>query len=72
MTECSIDRVGELLQISGEEAEQALANACIDGMTWLRMDRIQRTVCFQQHRPAEAVLTNWTRNIFKKMRKLMV
>ena len=61
MTDCTIARVAELLQISEEEAEEALANACVEGMTWLRMDRVQRTVCFQQPRAAETVLSDWTR-----------
>lgn len=60
VTESSITRIAELLQVDEETAEEALASACVEGMTWLRMDRVQRTVCFQQPRAAETVLTDWT------------
>lgn len=60
VTESSIARVAELLQVDEKTAEEALASACVEGMTWLRMDRVQRTVCFQQPRAAETVLTDWT------------
>lgn len=61
-TECSLARISELLQVNEAEAEEALANACVDGMVWLRMDRVQQTVSFQQPQAAETVLSNWTGN----------
>lgn len=62
MTDCTLSRIAELLQVDEREAEEALASACVEGMTWLRIDRVQGTVCFQQPRTAETVLTDWTRN----------
>ena len=59
-TECSMARVSELLQVNEVETEEALASACVDGMVWLRMDRVQHTVSFQQPQAAETVLSNWT------------
>lgn len=56
----SLGRVAQLLQLSEEEAEDALAQACVEGMLWLRMDRVKRTVSFKKTEPAEKVLTNWT------------
>lgn len=56
----SLERVAQLLQLSEEEAEDALAAACVEGMLWLRMDRVKRTVSFKKTEPAEKVLTNWT------------
>lgn len=56
----SLERVAQLLQLSEEEAEDALAKACVEGMLWLRMDRVKRTVSFKKTEPAEKVLTNWT------------
>lgn len=56
----SLERVAQLLQLSEEEAEDALARACVEGMLWLRMDRVKRTVSFKKTEPAEKVLTNWT------------
>ena len=46
VTEATLGRVSELLQLSEEAAEEALAEACSDGMLWLRMDRVKRTVVF--------------------------
>ena len=50
------------MQVNETKAEEALANACVDGMVWLRMDRVQQTVSFQQPQAAETVLSNWTGN----------
>ena len=61
-TDCSLERISELLQVNETKAEEALANACVDGMVWLRMDRVQQTVSFQQPQAAETVLSNWTGN----------
>ena len=48
---------------SEEEAEEALADACSDGMLWLRMDRVKRIVVFKQPKRAESVLTDWTSDV---------
>ena len=50
------------MQVNETKAEEALANAYVDGMVWLRMDRVQQTVSFQQPQAAETVLSNWTGN----------
>ena len=55
--------MSELLQLSEEEAEEALADACSDGMLWLRMDRVKRIVVFKQPKRAESVLTDWTSDV---------
>ena len=34
-------------------AGNALAKACVEGMLWLRMDRVKRTVSFKKTEPAE-------------------
>ena len=63
VTEATLSRVSELLQLSEEAAEEALAEACSDGMLWLRMDRVKRTVVFKQPKEAEATLTEWTEDV---------
>ena len=63
MTEATLGRVSELLQLSEEAAEEALAEACSDGMLWLRMDRVKRTVVFKEPKEAEATLTEWTEDV---------
>lgn len=63
ITEATLSRVSELLQLSEEAAEEALAEACSDGMLWLRMDRVKRTVVFKQPKEAEATLTEWTEDV---------
>ena len=63
VTEATLTRVSELLQLSEEEAEEALADACSDGMLWLRMDRVKRIVVFKQPKRAESVLTDWTSDV---------
>ena len=55
--------MSELLQLSEEEAEEALADACSEGMLWLRMDRVKRIVVFKQPKRAESVLTDWTSDV---------
>lgn len=49
-----------LLQLTEEEAEEALATACQSQMLWLKIDRMQRTVTFQKPQSPEHVLTAWT------------
>ena len=49
-----------LLQLTEEEAEEALAMACQSQMLWLKIDRMQRTVTFQKPQSPEHVLTAWT------------
>ncbi|KAK8816660.1 hypothetical protein WA577_002006 [Blastocystis sp. JDR] len=63
VTEATLGRVSELLQLSEEAAEEALAEACSDGMLWLRMDRVKRTVVFKEPKEAEATLTEWTEDV---------
>ena len=63
MTEATLGRVSELLQLSEEAAEEALGEACSDGMLWLRMDRVKRTVVFKEPKEAEATLTEWTEDV---------
>ena len=46
---------GEIVTVtSEEEAEEALADACSEGMLWLRMDRVKRIVVFKQPKRAES------------------
>ena len=40
-----------------------MAEACSDGMLWLRMDRVKRTVVFKEPKEAEATLTEWTEDV---------
>ncbi|KAM7453962.1 hypothetical protein BLSTO_05288 [Blastocystis sp. subtype 1] len=63
VTEATLGRVSELLQLSEEAAEEALAEACSDGMLWLRMDRVKRTVVFKEPKEEEATLTEWTEDV---------
>lgn len=56
----TLARIAVLLQLTEEEAEEALAAACQSQMLWLKMDRMQRTVNFQKPQSAEHVLTSWT------------
>ena len=70
VTEATLGRVSELLQLSEEAAEEALAEACSDGMLWLRMDRVKRTVVFKEPKEAEATLTEWTEDVKRVMNGL--
>ena len=61
MSEARLSRVAELLQVTESEAEDALAEACVSKMLWVKMDRVRGTVKFVEPQSPESVLTKWSR-----------
>ena len=53
--------MAELLQVTESEAEDALAEACVSKMLWVKMDRVKGTVKFVAPQSPESVLTKWSR-----------
>ena len=41
VSEMELCRVSELLQMDERETEEALSEACVSGMLWLKMDRVE-------------------------------
>ncbi|KAK8823875.1 hypothetical protein WA538_001163 [Blastocystis sp. DL] len=63
VSEARLGRVAELLQVSEEEAEDALAEACVSKMLWVKMDRVRGTVKFVAPKSPESVLTQWSQDV---------
>ena len=61
MSEARLGRVAELLQLTESDAEDALAEACVAKMLWVKMDRVRGTVKFVKPQSPESVLTKWSR-----------
>ena len=40
VSEMELSRVSELVQLDEKETEEALSEACVSGMLWLKLDRV--------------------------------
>lgn len=61
VSEMELCRVSELLQMDERETEEALSEACVSGMLWLKMDRVRGKVRFLETQSPEIVLNEWSR-----------
>lgn len=70
VSEARLSRVAELLQVTESEAEDALAEACVSKMLWVKMDRVRGTVKFVEPQSPESVLTKWSRRAGEEERAI--
>ena len=60
VSEMELCRVSELVQLDLKETEEALSEACVSGMLWLKMDRVNGRVRFEEPKSPENVLSEWS------------
>lgn len=60
VSEMELCRVSELVQLDEKETEEALSEACVSGMLWLKLDRVSGRVRFEEPKSPENVLSEWS------------